>query len=277
LPKSLNSPEADSPQPKTRKRKRKEQSTIDYTFWGKFTLFPILIFCLSFCSYFLLSYGKLPYSKGYFGSSERYYGLAGIIVALFSCIIGFALAFFIVWRVTVIITKNKVTVTKKGMLRSSKTKFFLRMTSFHFFRTSFNEEDAWLQFVVKEGNTYYLMFSWKGQGSQKERFYRFFVELQQELMKWKLRNNQEFFSLDGTKNNKNDEFVSTEIVSQKEINLLSPFARRLELLNVGRDDERDGNRFSKAAFATNSAMCIEDLNVINYDKFFKHFSRTKTV
>jgi len=56
-----------------------------------------------------------------------------------------------------------------------------------------------------------------------------------------------------------------------EINLISPFTHRLKrLLETKKMDKF----FHEVGIG---ASCIEDLKVVNYDRFFKHFSRGKRV
>jgi len=62
--------------------------------------------------------------------------------------------------------------------------------------------------------------------------------------------------------------TSTEIVSKKEINVISPFTHRLALVRPA--DLRGGH--SHAA-----PLCIEDISPISYDHFFRHFSHKKEV
>jgi hypothetical protein len=54
-------------------------------------------------------------------------------------------------------------------------------TSLHYFQTHFSDDRAWLQLVVRENNSYYTIFSWKGSGQQRNRFLRLFKTLKSEL------------------------------------------------------------------------------------------------
>lgn len=51
--------------------------------------------------------------------------------------------------------------THPHLNRSSTLRFSINDTSFHYFRTHWSQDRAWLQLVIKEGDTYYKIFSWK--------------------------------------------------------------------------------------------------------------------
>jgi hypothetical protein len=216
----------------------------------------------------------------------------------------------IVLKISFTFSPDTLLIKKHGVFRSAKLEFVIERTSLHYFRTHFSEEEAWLQLVVKEGNQFYQIFSWKGkvglthfvvvvfvvvnddleggepcaafrgapvatalthvvvvvgrgeQGSQKDRFLKLFISLQRELIKWQQRSVR--YRVLGRPR----EVASTEIVSKKEVNVISPFTHRLSLLlnGVGDSSTRPG-----------APLCIEDIAPISYDRFFRHFSHTKAV
>ncbi|KAL6050887.1 hypothetical protein QOT17_019539 [Balamuthia mandrillaris] len=239
-----------------------ESSTVAYQFTGKLALFPLTILFLAVGAGFLLNYGKKPYLHGYFHSQEMYYGIAGLTLAILALGFCFALMLKVVLKVSFTINTEAFVVHKHGVLRSSTLEFATSNTSLHYFRTHFSENQAWLQLVVKEGNQFYQIFSWKGNGNQRERFLKLFVTLQKELMKWQAR----------TQTAKIKNWTSTEIVSKKEVNLISPFRHRLKIL-LGDLQERKSAKFLQAR--SDTALCIEDIPVINYDHFLRHFSCKK--
>ena len=99
------------------------------------------------------------------------------------------------------------------------------------------------------------------QGSQKDRFLKLFISLQRELVKWQQRSAR--YRVLGRPR----EVASTEIVSKKEVNVISPFTHRLSLLFAGVGDST----------RPEAPLCIEDIAPISYDRFFRHFSHTKAV
>jgi hypothetical protein len=249
--------------PDSRVTMEKETSTIEYLFTGKLTLFPLAILFLGIGAGVLLRYGDKPYLHGYFQSVEMYYGIAGLGLAILAFGFFFALMLCIVLKISFTMSPEVFTIKKHGVFRSAKLEFDMAQISLHYFRTHFSDEEAWLQLVVKEGTHFYQIFSWKGKGSQKDRFLKLFVSLQRELIKWQNRANR--YRLMPKK-----EYTSTEIVSKKEVNLISPFRHRLQVLA----DTQKMNKFFHTR--TGRAVCIEDIPVINYDKFFSHFSGKKS-
>lgn len=243
----------------------KEASTIEYLFTGKLTLFPLAILFLGVGAGVLLRYGDKPYFHGYFQSVEMYYGIAGLALAALALGFFFALMLCIVLKISFTMSAEVFTIKKHGVFRSAKLEFNIEQSSLHYFRTHFSEEQAWLQLVVKEGSQFHQIFSWKGKGSQKDRFMKLFVSLQRELIKW--QNKSSRFRLLAPRK----EFTSTEIVSKKEVNLISPFRHRLQLLAGDIFDDPAGPQTSRT-----TALCIEDIPVNNYDNFFAHFSGKKT-
>jgi len=234
-------------------------ATVEYLFTGKMTLFPLTVVCLGLASGVLLLQGNKPYLHGYFGSNEMYFGLAGVILAIFAVALFVALMLVIVLKISFTFTTDLLVIKKHGVFRSSKLEFVLGRTTLHYFRTHFSESQAWLQLVVKEDNLYHQIFSWKGEGNQKDRFFKLFATLQKDLAKW-----QSYAPIQPK-----EDFTYTEIVTQKELNLISPFTQRLQVLS----STQKTNTF----FQSQAALCIEGIPVVNYDKFFSHFRSNRTV
>lgn len=103
------------------------------------------------------------------------------------------------------------------------------------------------------------------QGSQKDRFLKLFISLQRELAKWQQRSAR--YRILGRPR----EMASTEIVSKKEVNVISPFTHRLALLSV----PEDGTMVPGLLGRPGAPLSVEDLAPISYDQFFRHFSHTK--
>ncbi len=68
--------------------------------------------------------------------------------------------------------------------------------------------------------------------------------------------------------------MSTEIVSKKEIELISPFTFRLHMLAQTQRTNKFFHHSSSSSSSSGAAtpLCIEDIPVINYDRFFRHFT-----
>lgn len=188
----------------------------EYMFYGKLTLFPLAIGFLTGASGTLMVKGKYPGSDSqYIGSAGLYYAISGLGFALLALGLFFCLLRYMVIRIRFSITKNKFVVEKKGLIRTSTLEFSTSQSSLLYYRTNFS--DFWLQLVVKERDQYYQIFSWKGRGQQKERFLKLFQTLREELFRYQkqsLRNRRKVDQL-------------TEIISKKELILISPFSGRI--------------------------------------------------
>eukprot|EP00003_Mantamonas_plastica_P019881 TRINITY_DN3224_c0_g1_i14.p1 TRINITY_DN3224_c0_g1~~TRINITY_DN3224_c0_g1_i14.p1 ORF type:complete len:201 (-),score=23.33 TRINITY_DN3224_c0_g1_i14:268-870(-) len=145
------------------------------------TLFPLIIFATFVSSGILLTYGKNPYLKGYFQSNEVYYGAGGLAVFIISMGMLFTLIRWMVLKITVLVTPDKLIVVKQGVYRTSRFEFSSPNSSVHYFRTHFSEDKAWLCLVIKEHDKFYKMCSWRGKGNQKERFMTFFNQITDAL------------------------------------------------------------------------------------------------
>jgi len=140
--------------------------------------------------------------------------------------------------------------------------FEIDSITFHYFRTHFSEDRCWLQLVVKEGNQFYKIFSWKGKGNQKERFLKLFNALTRQIEKWR------------TALIPSTLLMNTKIVSKEEFTLIGPFTARLKALN---DKQKGSSNFSgPLQQMANKPICIEDISIINYDHYFEHFKISKT-
>jgi hypothetical protein len=87
---------------------------------------------------------------------------AGLTLAILALGFFFALMLCIVLKISFTFSPETLLIKKHGVFRSAKLEFVIERTSLHYFRTHFSEEEAWLQLVVKEGNQFYQIFSWKG-------------------------------------------------------------------------------------------------------------------
>jgi len=232
---------------------------------GKLTLFPAIIIFLGFGAGYLLLYGNKTYDGGYFESDEIYYGIAGAILLLLAVSLLLSLVVWLVLRVSFIITPTQLKVVKSGLLRSSTLEFDISCASLHYFRTHFIEGRSWLQLVVREHDQFYQVFSWKGEGKQKERFTRLFGSLN-SLVKAE----QKKF------NTKKPSKRNSEIISTKERNLIGPFNDRLKRL-TGTSSAlfQDRNAHLSGDDIEEQPLCIEDIHVVSFDSFFDHFKNNK--
>ncbi|KNC52536.1 uncharacterized protein AMSG_08103 [Thecamonas trahens ATCC 50062] len=228
---------------------------IKYTFTGKLTLFPLFVILMFAATGLLLTRGTRPYNAGYFTSSEVYYGLAGLAMFITSLWCVLAIALWVVFRVTVAITHESMTVTKSGVFRSASLSFDRNDLSLHYFRTHYLESSAWLKLVVREGERYYVLLSWKGAGDQKARFMEFFNSLQRVL------------ATDGGPLPAHDG-RDVELISRDEMTFITPFAARLRALQASHAALRGGSSMLTSAANT---TCLEDLSFFNGDRFTRHF------
>jgi len=106
--------------------------------------------------------------------------------------------------------------------------------------------------VVREGDKYYQIFSWRGQGNQEKRFLKLFKALKSELERIQRRYG-----------NSTTLKLRSEILSKEEITLIRPFAAQVQ------DFIEDGPEKTQP-------LCIEDISVTSYDDFFNHFNYYKT-
>jgi len=225
---------------------------LSYVCAGKLTLFPVMVLFLSMGSGYLLFYGDKTYNAGYFYSEEIWYGLAGALVSLLSLALFVFLVIWLVLRITFTFSPTHFRVMKTGLLRSSHLEFSCKISSLHYFRTHFSNEKCWLSLVVREGDKYYQIFSWRGQGNQEKRFLKLFKALKTELERIQRRYG-----------NNTTLKLRSEILSKEEITLIRPFAAQVQ------DFIDDGPEKAQA-------LCIEDIPVTSYDDFFNHFNYTKT-
>eukprot|EP01099_Mayorella_cantabrigiensis_P008131 TRINITY_DN7496_c0_g1_i1.p1 TRINITY_DN7496_c0_g1~~TRINITY_DN7496_c0_g1_i1.p1 ORF type:complete len:335 (-),score=74.90 TRINITY_DN7496_c0_g1_i1:176-1180(-) len=190
--------------------------TKEYMFYGKLTLFPLAIGFLTGASGTLMVKGKYPGSDSgqYIGSAGLYYAVSGLGFALLALGLFFCLLRYMVIRICFTISKNKFVIEKKGLIRTSRLEFSTSQSSLLYYRTNFS--DFWLQLVVKERDQYYQIFSWKGRGQQKERFLKLFQTLSDELAKFQKQ----------SRSRRRIEQL-TEIISKKELILISPFSGRI--------------------------------------------------
>lgn len=102
--------------------------------------------------------------------------------------------------------------------RKSVLEFDMSDISFHYFRTHFAESKRWLQFVVREGDIYFQLYSWRGKGSQTETFLKLFQQLQDHLARAQA---QMLIPIHPRSK------PPIEIVSKEEFTLIGPFTSRL--------------------------------------------------
>eukprot|EP01126_Amoeba_proteus_P041927 TRINITY_DN4530_c0_g1_i11.p1 TRINITY_DN4530_c0_g1~~TRINITY_DN4530_c0_g1_i11.p1 ORF type:complete len:156 (+),score=27.35 TRINITY_DN4530_c0_g1_i11:569-1036(+) len=150
---------------------------------------------------------------------------------------------------------------------SSLLEFNPSVTTLHYFQTHFSDSRAWLQLVVKEKDTYFTIFSWKGSGQQRNRFLNLFKTLDMELQKVQ----REIYVP--------VERIDAKIISNEEAVLLSPFLSELKQLDpYSFDDFSDVYRSaSTTSLATpfSSPKSMEDIPVTSFDNFFEHFTHNK--
>ena len=87
----------------------------------------------------------------------------------------------IVLRITVTIDEDEIVVEKRGLFRRSRFAFATSQASFHYYRTHYRADRAWLQLVVREDETFFLLFAWRGTGNQRDRFFELLARLKAVL------------------------------------------------------------------------------------------------
>lgn len=161
---------------------------------------------------------------------------------------------------------------------------------------------------IAEGSTFYKIASWRGTGNQRQRFYDVFTTLHEELYGrraalWDTRRG-------GVAHGLHDlERYPAEIVSKREVTLINPFTDRLRAFYDANDAAAMGSLTSAATGdeqlhhpyngrsghgnhanrdqrhrqqqrqqqrtlmlrGGSTAVCMEDLNVVDMDVFRRHF------
>lgn len=259
-----------------------------YLFTGKVSLFPLIILFLAAGATALLLYGEKKYNGGYFESNEFYYGLAGLVLFVACFILLMIIIFWLVIKITFEITPRKIKIEKRGVFRSSILEFDVKESSIHYFRTHFSEDQCWLQLVIREGSTFYSIFSWKGKGSQYDNFHRLFNSLRESLDEFKASlNNERCLSSSGNniivnRIRKKDDFADiypVEIVSKDEFTIIGPFTQKLKLYAYSQQKNSKERRIEmekkKDEIKRSRPLCAEDIPILNYDSFFRHFKHSK--
>lgn len=265
-----------------------------YLFTGKVSLFPLIILFLAAGATALLLYGEKKYNGGYFESNEFYYGLAGLILFVACLILLMIIVFWLVIKITFEITSRKIKIEKRGVFRSSILEFDIKESSIHYFRTHFSEDQCWLQLVIREGSTFYSIFSWKGKGSQYDNFHRLFNSLRESLKEFKSNSNNNINRpLNSSGNNINilsnrgmnirkDDFADiypVEIVSKDEFTIIGPFTQKLKLYAYSQQKNSKERRMEmekkRDEIKRSRPLCAEDIPILNYDSFFRHFKHSK--
>lgn len=248
-----------------------------YLFAGKVALFPLIILFLMAGATALLLYGEKKYSGGYFESNEFYYGLVGLFLFV-ACLILFVLImFWLVVKISFEITPTKIRVLKRGVFRKSILEFKLRESSVHYFRTHFSEEQCWLQLVFREGTTFYSIFSWKGRGSQQENFHQLFKSLNNAISSFQkdIPKSPTAHSLAlGFKT------LPTEILSKDEFTIIGPFTQKLKMYAFRQrssQNRRSDIDQQKDDLERSRPLCAEEIPMVNFDSFFRHFKHSKHV
>lgn len=98
--------------------------------------------------------------------------------------------------------------------------FNLKKSDLYYYRSHYDEREAWLQLVVKEGDIYYRIISWKGSGYQKDRFLALFLTLVKEMEKFKT----------GKDIDPSESLLRREIIANDEVELMNPFTERYEIM-----------------------------------------------
>lgn len=252
-----------------------------------------------------------PGLTGFFASDDLSYGLVGLILSIICAIM---LIFFLFWHVIRMsfifdAQEGKFTVCKHGIFRKAVLEFDMSDISFHYFRTHFAENKRWLQFVVREGEVYFQLYSWRGKGSQTDTFLNLFSNLQ-----YHLERAQEQMLMPIHPSSK----YPTEIVSKDEFTLIGPFTARLKGFvarqrnftstssRTGRNREDFSSRFASGASLSTrpkkikhaytassmrsmenrgwsndgnpdsvSSICEEQIELVDYDSLLRHFKYEK--
>eukprot|EP01126_Amoeba_proteus_P041926 TRINITY_DN4530_c0_g1_i1.p1 TRINITY_DN4530_c0_g1~~TRINITY_DN4530_c0_g1_i1.p1 ORF type:complete len:298 (+),score=50.27 TRINITY_DN4530_c0_g1_i1:167-1060(+) len=243
----------------------------NYVCTGKLTLVPAFIFFLGFGAGYLLFFGDSKSTPQIDNNESRLkylsFALTGVVLSFAALILFVSLVMWLVLRLSFTITKSHFRIVKSGIFRSSLLEFNPSVTTLHYFQTHFSDSRAWLQLVVKEKDTYFTIFSWKGSGQQRNRFLNLFKTLDMELQKVQ----REIYVP--------VERIDAKIISNEEAVLLSPFLSELKQLDpYSFDDFSDVYRSaSTTSLATpfSSPKSMEDIPVTSFDNFFEHFTHNK--
>jgi len=194
----------------------------------------------------------------------------GLVLLVLTLLFLFTLLRYIVFKITFSFSTNKFIIKKKGAIKNSLLEFDILETSLYYYRTHFSEDQAWITLIIKEGDQYYAVISWKGKGNQRDRFSRLFEALQKELSKWQTAS-------------KKPSSTNCEVVTLEEITLVCPFMARLRALRPNSSSQYSNyknftpksNSVATQTLGSSDPICIADISVTNYDLFFKHFKFTK--
>jgi hypothetical protein len=162
-----------------------------------------------------------------------------------------------VLRIYISIDGDFIEIRKRGLLRRVTHRFVTARSSFHFFRTHYDDDKAWLTLVVRENDVFYLLYSWKGSGNQRDRFFDLLARLKAVLATYQPNS--------GLVAKHSQRVLASEIISKEEVIVSCPFAARLDAI---------GARFAESAESVQqfSPICIDDVCVVDCDRFFLHFS-----
>lgn len=162
-------------------------------------------------------------------------------------------------RIYISIDGDFIEIRKRGLLRKVTHRFVTARSSFHFYRTHYDDEKAWLTLVVRENDVFYLLYSWKGSGNQRDRFFDLLARLKAVLATYQPNS--------GLVAKHSQRVLASEIISKEEVIVSCPFAARLDAI---------GARFSSSESAEGveqfSPICIDDVCVVDCDRFFLQFS-----
>lgn len=232
---------------------RRESPEVGYVFSGRLTLYPIFSILLLLSGALLFSIGSEDNIEWKGTTFEIITGLVGLLFMLTALVQFTLISLFTVFKLSFVFSPQTLEVTKHGIFRSHRLYFQMKDVSLHYYRSHFREEKAWLQLVVRERNRYHQISSWKAQGAQRDRFMELFARLQCAYE----RHRGEGHEGRGVR--------SVEIIGKDEIALITPFSKRLNRLAYR------PKGIANARGVSEVQLCIEDVVVVNHDRFFFHF------
>jgi hypothetical protein len=239
--------------PRSTQRVTRRAKHINYTFMGKLTLIPVGVLFFGSGMGFLV-FHSFSYDSRSWTLPPVPYLVAGLATVAVAVAFMLAMSFWLVLKINVSIDGDFITVRKRGLFRRVTHRFATSRSSFLYYRTHYDDSKAWLTLVVRENDVFYLLYSWKGSGNQRDRFFDLLTRLKAVLATYQPSSRLAA--------NRNQRVLASEIISKDEVIVSCPFAARLGAIA---DTDSPGQA------ALFSPICIDDVESVDCDKFFNHF------
>lgn len=248
-----------SPRARVHQRVARRAKHINYTFMGKLTLIPVGVLFFGSGMGFLV-FHSFSYSSKVWTLPPVPYLVAGLVTVGVAVAFMLAMSFWLVLKIYISIDGDHITVRKRGLFRRVTHRFVTARSSFLYYRTHYDDSKAWLTLVVRENDTFYLLYSWKGSGNQRDRFFDLLTRLKAVLATYQPSSS----SIGGA--NRSQRVLASEIISKDEVIVSCPFAARLGAIGGALADAD-----AAGLAAPFSPICVDDIHVVDCDKFFAHF------